>query len=140
MRTLGASAVVFSLWAFGVTVGQFDGFQNAPSFVATIDAHRSGPASVATFRYFRPSMVFYGHQPVAKLPEPADVGQFFAAHPTGAFLYTVDEHMPALADQLPSDVVILERHRRLFLPGETLLLGRAPAQAATGAAPSPTLH
>ena len=90
---------------------------------------------MATFRYFRPSMVFYGHQPVAKLPEPADVAQFFASHPTDAFFYTVDEQMPALDGKLPSDVVVLERHRRLFLPGETLLLGRPPAQASASHQP-----
>jgi 4-amino-4-deoxy-L-arabinose transferase-like glycosyltransferase len=132
VRMLGLTAIVFSIWLFGVTVGQFDSFQTAPRFVETIEGNRSGSAHVATFRYFRPSMVFYGHQPVAKLPAPSDVAEFFAAHPTDAFLYTVDEHMGDLTDQLPADVVVLEKQRRLFLPGQTLLLGRAPSTAATG--------
>ena len=65
-----------------------------------------------------------------KLPEAADVARFFATHPTDAFVYTVDEQMPELSKQLPADVVVLERQRRLFLPGQTLLLGRAPSTAA----------
>ena len=125
IRTLGLTAVVFTVWLFGVTVGQFDTFQTAPRFIAAIDSHASGEPHVSTFRYFRPSMVFYGRRPVGKLTEPADVARFFAAHPTDAFVYTVDEQMPELAKQLPADVVILERQRRLFLPGQTLLLGRA---------------
>ncbi|HEY1786369.1 MAG TPA: glycosyltransferase family 39 protein [Pirellulales bacterium] len=136
IRTLGLTAVVFTVWLFGFSVGQFDRFQTAPQFIAAIDSHTSGEAHVATFRYFRPSMVFYGHRPVGKLPEAADVASFFADHPTDAFVYTVDEQMPELEKQLPADVVVLKRRPRLFLPGQTLLLGRAPATAANDA-PSP---
>jgi len=136
IRTLGLTAVLFTIVLFGVSVGQFDSFQTAPGFIATIDSHTSGEPHVATFRYFRPSMVFYGHHPVGKLPEAADVASFFAAHPTDAFVYTVDEQMPELSKQLPADVVVLERQRRLFLPGQTLLLGRAPSTAAAGTSPS----
>ena len=125
IRTLGLTAVMFTIWLFGVSVGQFDAFQTAPQFIAAIDSHTAGEPHVSSFRYFRPSMVFYGHQPVGKLPEAADVAHFFAEHPTDAFVYTVDEQMPELAKQLPADVVVLERRPRLFLSGQTLLLGRA---------------
>ena len=136
IRTLGLTAVVFTVWLFGVSVGQFDRFQTAPRFIAAIDSHASGEPHVATFHYFRPSMVFYGHGSVGKLPEAADVAQFFATHPTDAFVYTVDEQMAELSKELPADVVVLERQPRLFLPGQTLLLGRAPSTAAAAAGPS----
>jgi hypothetical protein len=74
-------------------------------------------------------MVFYGQGPIGKLAAPPDVAQFFATHPTDAFVYTVDEHMPELDKVLPSDIVVLESERRLFLPGRTLLLGRPPSTA-----------
>ena len=123
--SLGISSAVFMLWAFGVTLPRADRYQNSQSFVDTIDQLSDGPANVASFRYFRPSMVFYGHQPVTKLPEPEDVGAFFDSHPQDAFLYTMDEQMPKLSKLLPPDVVVLETHRRLFKSGKILLLGRA---------------
>ena len=110
---------------FGVTVPQADRCQNSQAFIETIERQRAGPAHVASFRYFRPSMVFYGHQPVSKLVAAEDVPQFFAEHPQDAFLYTMDEQMPNLAPLLPRDVTVLETHRRLIKGGKVLLLGRA---------------
>jgi 4-amino-4-deoxy-L-arabinose transferase-like glycosyltransferase len=136
IRMLGLTAVGFTVWLFGFSVGQFDRFQSSPAFIAAIDSNTAGEPHVASFRYFRPSMVFYGHQTVGKLPEPADVGQFFADHPTDAFVYTVDEQMTELSKQLPADVIVLERRQRLFLPGQSLLLGRAPATATHAADPA----
>ena len=125
VAALGLTSAIFVLWLFGLTVPRADRFQNSEAFVDTIDQLSDGPASVASFRYFRPSMVFYGRQPVTKLREPEDAGAFFSEHPQNAFLYTMDEQMPKLSKLLPSDVTVLETHRRLFKSGKILLLGRA---------------
>ncbi len=125
VRSLGITSAAFALWVFGVTVPQADRFQNSQAFVEMIDELSAGPARVASFRYFRPSMVFYGHQPVTKLRAAEDVAAFFGEHPRDAFLYTLDEQLPALAGLLPGDVTVLESHRRLFKSGKILLLGRA---------------
>jgi len=130
IRMLGMTAVAFCIWLFGFSVGQFDRFQTSGEFIAAIDNQATGEPHVATFRYFRPSMVFYGHHPVGKLEAAGDVAAFFASHPTDAFVYTVDEQLPELERALPADVVVLERKPRLFLLGQTLLLGRATATAA----------
>ncbi len=81
--SLGISSAVFVLWMFGVTVPQADQFQNSQAFVDTIEEQSDGPAHVATFRYFRPSMVFYGHQPVTKLARARRRGRLLRPAPTG---------------------------------------------------------
>jgi len=58
--SLGFTAAALALWVSGVSVVQADRFQNTQSFVDTINQLSDGPAQVASFRYFRPSLVFYG--------------------------------------------------------------------------------
>ncbi len=124
VTTLGATAAVFVLWMFAITVPQADRFQNSQAFIAVIERLSQGPANVSSFRYFRPSMVFYGHQPVSKLWNEQEVADFFDQHPKDAFLYTMEEQMSLLAPCLPRDVAVVESHRRLVKGGKVLLLGR----------------
>jgi 4-amino-4-deoxy-L-arabinose transferase-like glycosyltransferase len=135
---LGVTAAALSLFLSGVTVLEADRFHNTQQFVDAIAEQSAGPAQVASFRYFRPSMVFYGHRPISKLAVAEDVPEFFRTHPQDAFLYTLDEQMPKLSKLLPADVTVLETHRPLFKRGKILLLGRAadtprwPAAQAAG--------
>jgi 4-amino-4-deoxy-L-arabinose transferase-like glycosyltransferase len=123
-QSLAVTAVVLVVWLFGQTAVEADRFQTADEFVDMIHQVGGGQETVASFEYFRPTMVYYGQHPVATLKQPQDVADFFREHPQGAFLYTLDEKLPKLADALPPEVTVLMEHRRLFKSGKVLLFGR----------------
>ena len=68
---------------FGIGAAYVDRYQDSPALAAHIvDNTLPGEQpAIASFRYFRPSFVFYTDQPVAKLESPADVQAFFASDP-----------------------------------------------------------
>ena len=129
--------LALALFAFGAV--QIDRYQDSPRFARliaeqTLEGQRP---SIGSFRYFRPSFVFYTDSPISEIASAEDVEQFFAGHPGSAFLFTTDEQFGKLRSSLPSDIAVLDARPRFLRDGKVLLLGRTPRGTAT-ARKSPT--
>ena len=125
MVTLAALGVTLSIALFGIGAPYVDRYQDSPALAAHIvDNTPSGEqAAIASFRYFRPSFVFYTDQRVAKLESPAAIEAFFATDPRG-YLLTTERELEALRGDLPSDVQVVESRRRFLRSGNIVLLAR----------------
>jgi 4-amino-4-deoxy-L-arabinose transferase-like glycosyltransferase len=134
MITLAALGVTLAIALFGLGAAYVDRYQDSPALAAHIVDHKQpGRApSIASFRYFRPSFVFYTDQPVAKLESPDAVRTFFDNDPH-AYLLTLEGQLETLRSDLPADVTVVETRRRFLRSGNVVLLGRAAAAGATTA-------
>jgi 4-amino-4-deoxy-L-arabinose transferase-like glycosyltransferase len=134
MTVLGSATIVLLL---GFAAGHVDPLQDSPRLAA--DIARLTPAgaraAIASFHHFRPSLVFYAAQPIAKFESPGEVQKFFAEHPRGAFLLTTDSQWATLRPALPGDVSVLATHRRFLRPGNVVLLGRPGDNRVTASRP-----
>lgn len=130
MAALGSAMI---LLLFSVAAGYVDQLQDSPMFARDISQHTpaGSQAAIASFHHFRPSLVFYVEQPIAKFESPDEVQKFFAEHPTTAFMLTTDSQLETLRPALPGDVSVLSTHRRFLRSGNVVLLGRSSTSAAT---------
>jgi 4-amino-4-deoxy-L-arabinose transferase-like glycosyltransferase len=133
--TMAALGGALTVLLFSVAVGYVDPLQDSPLLAREIAARTPNgrPAPVASFHHFRPSLVFYVEQPIAKYESPAEVEKFFAEHPGSAFMLTTDSQLETLRSALPRDISVLATHRRFLRPGSVVLLGRASEEPATAA-------
>ncbi len=125
MVTLATLGVTLSITLFGIGAPYVDRYQDSPALAAHIvdNALPHEQSAIASFRYFRPSFVFYTDQSVAKLESPAAVAAFFASDPH-AYLLTTESQLETLREDLPADVTVVERRRRFLRSGNIILLGR----------------
>lgn len=137
MITLATLGVTLAIALFGVGAPYVDRYQDSPALAAHIVDHKlpGQEPSIASFRYFRPSFVFYTDQPVAKLESPAAVQSFFADDPH-AYLLTTEAQFETLRSDLPADVTVVDSRPRFLRSGKIVLLGRAASAAATAAKPA----
>jgi 4-amino-4-deoxy-L-arabinose transferase-like glycosyltransferase len=96
------TAVLFLTVMFGWGVSRVDRHQNSKPLVAAIEADsQSASAPIATFRYFRESIVHYAGHPVSKCNDDGDRSapeklQAFLANPRPSYVVTITEHLPGL--------------------------------------------
>lgn len=137
LGTLGAALSIAVLSVGAVWV---DRYQDSYQLAGIVQAHKSAgeTVSLGSYRYFRPSMVFYNEQPIAQFGEAAEIGEFFASHASNAFLITTDDELARLDQPLPAGVTVLARQPRFLRPGNAVLVGRATESNATAAGPRPS--
>jgi 4-amino-4-deoxy-L-arabinose transferase-like glycosyltransferase len=136
--TMTAAGVLMWLGVFGILAPYADRYQESPVFAARIAADTpSGAPAVRCFHHFRPSYVYYTGEQVKKMASPEEVAEFFAEHPSSAFVITNDGQFEQLRGKLPEDVVVLESKRQVGQDEYVLLLGRKTTEA-TARGSSPT--
>lgn len=129
---IAATAVATVLGLWNVAAPWVDQFQASQEIVQGIYREYDLPKhEVGTYRFFRPSMVFYNGGPVERCPEPDDVRRFFASHPAG-FLITESSKLPDLEPVLPPDVAVVARRPQFPEKGELTLLARRPGEITAG--------
>jgi 4-amino-4-deoxy-L-arabinose transferase-like glycosyltransferase len=135
VATLSVLGVVLAIALFGFGAVRVDRFQASAPFARWIVEHTPAEqeASIGSFQYFRPSLVFYTDRPIDEFDTADKVRSFFAAHPQSAFVFTTDESFEKLGAVLPPDVSVLESHPRFLHSGNVLLLGRPPQWSAAAA-------
>ncbi|HTM54786.1 MAG TPA: glycosyltransferase family 39 protein [Pirellulales bacterium] len=123
---LACLGAMLCLALFAGGAAYVDRFQDTPALGEQLAYAVPGSPSapLASYRFFRPSLVFYSGRYVEKLSAPEDVAQFFDSHPGEAFLVTTDAELAKLRGQLPLDVSVLTSRRRFLRSGELVLLGR----------------
>lgn len=132
LATLAALGGAVVLAVLGYAAQRVDRFQDSPLLAKAIrDRAHGASVAIGSFHHFRPSLVFYLEQSVAKFESSDEVEQFFAAHPQDAFLLTTEDQLKSLAPALPADVAVLGTQRRFLRGGNVVLLGRDRDGAAT---------
>lgn len=123
---VGLAAVVTVVVLWNVAAPWVDQFQAPQEIVTGIhrDLH-GGRDEVATYGFFRPSMVFYNGGPVRRCGEPDDVREFFSVTRSG-FLITQTSKLAELDAVLPPDVAIVAQRPRFPEKGELTVLARRP--------------
>jgi len=131
MGVLAGCGLAFSLLLFAFGAAYVDRYQDSARFAELIRSHTPAgqQALVGSYRYFRPSFVFYTQQSIEEFPDVERVQSFFATPAEAAFLFTTDEQYEKLRSTLPSDVQVVEARPRFLRRGQVILLGRAPALA-----------
>jgi 4-amino-4-deoxy-L-arabinose transferase-like glycosyltransferase len=129
MATLG---VLLAVAMFGYGAAHVDQYQISPPLAAAIaEATPTGEQpAIASYRFFRPSFVFYTDHTIDELHGPDEVTAFFAAHPETAFLITTDERIEQLDSALPPGIAVLDERPRFLQRGNVILLGRETAATA----------
>jgi 4-amino-4-deoxy-L-arabinose transferase-like glycosyltransferase len=135
--TLSVLAVALPIALFGFGAAYVDRYQDSPPLARRIaDATSPGhEPAIGSFRYFRPSFVFYTDRQVQKLDSADAVHSFFAAHARDSFVLTTDTQLVKLRPNLPSDVGVLASCPRFLRAGNVVLLGRSSPDASTAAKP-----
>jgi len=136
--TLASMGMLLVLAIFGFGASYVDRYQVSPALAEAIaEATPTGKQpAIASYRFFRPSFVFYTDRPVDEFRDPEQVTAFFAAHPADAFLITTDERIEQLESSLPPGVAVLEVRRRFLQEGNVLLLGRRAPLVSTAHQPA----
>ena len=117
---LAGTAVVFLTAVFGWGTLRVDRHQNAKPMIAKIRAD-SGPQSqtpIATYHFFRESIVYYAGHPITRCEDDEKTGQSatqklreFLANPKPAYVITVSEHLPGLEQEFPGQFQEIFRQR-----------------------------
>jgi 4-amino-4-deoxy-L-arabinose transferase-like glycosyltransferase len=121
-----AIATVACLWNFIVPqVGHHQGPQRM------INEIRGNPnlraADIATFDFFRPTMVFYSGSAIRKCFTSQQVLSFFSERPSGV-LVVDSSRLDELKQVLPQDIQIVHRIDRFPESGNLIALHRPPVQ------------
>ncbi len=133
---VGLAAVVTVVALWNVAAPWVDQFQAPQEIVTNIHRDLQGERNeVATYGFFRPSMVFYNGGPVRRCREPDDVREFFSATRAG-FLITQTSKLAELEAALPPDVAIVAQRPRFPEKGELTVLARRPGGIMAGRAGS----
>jgi 4-amino-4-deoxy-L-arabinose transferase-like glycosyltransferase len=124
--TFATTAVAFSLAIFAGSAVELDRHQTSAQFARVVRRQTGDqPAIVRSFGYWRPSLVFYLHQPVQQYFAEEQIRSFCQTWPYHGFLLTTSDRYAYVAPWLPSDVCVLERKRWFLRSQDILLLGRA---------------
>jgi len=131
--TLATLSIGLSLALFALGAVHIDRYQDSPRFANLIaeQTPEGQRPTIGSFRYFRPSFVFYTDSPISEIESADAVQQFFAEHSGSAFVFTTDEQFDKLGSSLPADVTVLDARPRFLRDGKVLLLGRTPSGTAT---------
>ncbi len=124
VRTLAISAVALAVTVVGICPAWVARHQDGLTFGRYIQAlPNSAEATLATYEYFAPNLVFYAERHVHRLKK-TQIAEFFETHPEGLLL-TRDDRLDQLEDALPHDVTVLTKQRRFLRQHNLVLLGRS---------------
>jgi hypothetical protein len=126
MQCFAGFAVLLMAVMFGFLQQQIDRHQHSIDIVETIYRAGGDDASVAGFRYMRPSWVFYHGARIADFTEPSQVQAFFTRH-SNAFVIVQESDLAAIESCLPPDVAPLKSVPKFLKSGRLVILGRTMA-------------
>lgn len=128
-----ASVGVFWLLLFGFGAVEVGRYQTSRQFADAIARHSFTTApTVRTFRYWRPSLVYYLGRHVEPLHGEEHLRSFCRRWPAGGFLLVPDDEYSRVAGFLPHDVTVIERGEWFLKKKQLLLLGRGMAESRMG--------
>ncbi|HMO12678.1 MAG TPA: glycosyltransferase family 39 protein [Pirellulaceae bacterium] len=124
---------LFGLWNFAASwIDQFQGPQVVVERLRTADPTEE--MQLATYGFFRPSMVFYNRNVVQRFWEINDVHEYFATNEP-KYLIIEARVLPEIEDRIPNQMAVVQRRARFPEKGELVLLtNRVASQTAS---PSP---
>lgn len=126
MAVFTVTSVVFVVSMFGPAAIRIAQHQNAPGMIALIRSDCPGEHQLASYRFFRQSMVYYGQQPVELCDEVSQLRKFLAAS-THPYIFTLDKYEAEIRKAFPEDLYVLTRERRFaHHRDEMLVLARRP--------------
>jgi 4-amino-4-deoxy-L-arabinose transferase-like glycosyltransferase len=127
---LGAVAVSTVVCFWNIAARQLTKLQNPQQLVREIRENlgsNGSSASVATYDFFRPTMVFYNRAPVAKCYDNQQIVSFFSEHPSGQVILD-SSRMEELSKNASLAFKILHRARRFPDKGELIVVTLQNAQ------------
>jgi 4-amino-4-deoxy-L-arabinose transferase-like glycosyltransferase len=122
---LAVTAVVFLTAIFGWAVARVDRYQNTrPAIVAIrADSGNAVRPAIATYRFFRESIVCYAGYPITRCNDDENPGQSaqqmlraFLAKPKPAYVITLTEHLAEIERECPDRFEEIFRQRLLGEP------------------------
>ena len=125
-----SGSLLFATTLFGGVALAVDRHQNSEP-ILTLIRHQSGDQfQLASFDFFRPSLVFYARKQIPSLADAKAVHDFLLASPHH-YLVTRDDQLEKVQGALPPGVTVIDQ-RRMFLRRrhDVLLIGRNPEQIA----------
>ena len=124
IQTLLVMSVLLAFVIVGIAPSRIIRYQDSPQFIADAKRFAGGEDFIiGTYRYFRPSVVFYAGKRVAVLQSSLEVADFLASHPHAFVITPLNKHNE-LRENLRGDVSELSRHRDFLHRDELILLGR----------------
>lgn len=138
LASLSTGTVAFLLLLFGQAAVEVDRHQNTPAIGALIRANSaSATPRIATYRFFRPSLVHYAPQPVERFYETSDAIEFFRSNAHDVYLVVHGRGYDQLGPSLPDDTRILYQEPWFMKAGQSVLvLGRSPSTSSVEATPT----
>jgi 4-amino-4-deoxy-L-arabinose transferase-like glycosyltransferase len=122
VASLAAAGAMFLVTLFAPVAAQIDAGQTSHVFAQALRHNGAqNPPRLATWRYFRPGLVFYVNARVEPLRLPEQAVDWLNDEGANAWLLTTEEEYAALARSLPQDVVVLRR-RPWFLKSDRNLV------------------
>ena len=91
---------------------------------------------IASFGYFRPSVVFYTDHRIREIESREEAQAFIHAAAPGTFLLTTDEELARWDKGLDPGVAVLAELPKFLRPGKALLVGRPSSDEATARKPA----
>lgn len=127
------TAVVFLTAIFGFASLKVDRHQNARPVIAAIHAAGGDSAPLATYRFFRESLVFYAGHPLSRCDDDVITGQSasvelraFLTSRKRSYVITTDAHFPEIDTTFPGLFQVLFHQHQFLGPGEILVLVHTP--------------
>lgn len=130
LMAFGVAALVLVVSALGFAVKRVDNHQRTEELLAKIHSLSDGPPSIAAYRFFRPSWVFYYGEPIREFTEPTEADQFFRSSPDG-FLLTNERQLARLQSNFPGRLETVASVPQFLKKGEILVVRQATATART---------
>jgi len=125
VTALAATSIATMLVFWNYAAPRVDQYQTSEGIARTIQLHSANSRPrIAQFGYFRPSLVYYTRQRIARCTDSTDAARFLTA-PGARFLITTGEGFEELRAVLPGGLEVLDRQPRFPETGDILLLATA---------------
>lgn len=123
LATLAATAVLFSVGLFGFAAVRVSQYHNSPALVAGAARLGMPGATISTYRYTVPSLVYYAQRRIPALNQDDQVRKLLDRDPQ-ALVITTHKAWERLQAKLPPGVRVLERQPRFLKREEVVIVGR----------------
>ncbi|MGQ0637557.1 MAG: ArnT family glycosyltransferase [Planctomycetaceae bacterium] len=126
LNSLVAGTAAFLLAIFALAAIEVDRHQNTARLGGLIRERSAGTVpQIASYGYFRPSLVGYAGAPVDVFTQTGPTQRFLHEHPRHGYLLISEREFQNHRHALPADVQVLAREPWFLKPGaQVLLLGR----------------